>query len=217
MGLFNSYRDHNFNAREIRNVSLEKLATDPTGAGLYAGRVWENTTDARIKWYDGTAVKTLAQLEDLEAFGALVGTHDATTGIPTTGSGPSNAIRQGDYWIVSVGGTIAGLSGASTTLQAGDFIFAGVDAAAASTDFYGVQTNISVPASIASVEEVTLANLPANTPTAIPTTLTNVYGIQAFDSTDAEIGLCIAGATTAPTAESTTALTNVKFRIVGTV
>lgn len=201
--------------QELRNVSLEKLSTDPTGGDLYEGRIWYNTTDDRVKYYDGTAVKQVAELDDLEIFGALVGTHDASTGIPTAGSGVAGAIRQGDYWIVTTAGTIAGLSGASTVLSVGDFLFAATDGAATAADFYGVQTNLDIPASIPQVEEVTLSSLPANTATAIPTTFTNVYSIEAYDSSNNKIELCIAGASTAPTAESNVTLTNVNFRVVG--
>lgn len=41
---------------EVRNLQLEKLAADPTGAGLLTGRTWYNTTENVAKYYDGTAV-----------------------------------------------------------------------------------------------------------------------------------------------------------------
>lgn len=37
---------------------VENLATDPVGAELYSGRVWFNTTDGQLRWYDGSAVRT---------------------------------------------------------------------------------------------------------------------------------------------------------------
>ena len=215
MAVKNVYVHSNFNKQELRNFSAEKRSTDPTGADLYEGRVWENTTDKRLKWYDGTDVKTLAQLEDLEVFGALVDTHSASSGIPSTGSGFNGEIRQGDYWIITTAGTIPNLSGKSTTLEVGDFLFAATDDAAAAVDFYGVQTNLNLPDGIGLVEEVTLAALPANVPTDIPTTFDNAYNIDVYDSNNEKIELKITGPITAPQAESNVALTNVKFRITG--
>lgn len=215
MATKNIYVNQDFNKQEIQNVSIEKLANDPSGLGLYAGRIWVNTTDLRTKWYDGVAIHTLAHKSDLEAFGALVSLHDASTGIPTVGSGDAGAIRKGDYWIISVGGTITGLSGNSAILQAGDLIYAAVDGASAAASFYGVQANLNLPGNIAQAEIVTLATLTANTATAIPTTFTNnVYSVQVFNSANEDItsGLHI-NSTNQIT--SNVALTGLTIRVIG--
>lgn len=207
-----THRDHN--AQEIRNFSVEKLAADPSGLGLYEGRLWQNTTDARYKAYIGGAIRVLAYKSDLETFGALVGTHDASGGsLPTVGSGDAGVIRQGDYWIISVAGTLAGISG-ETVVAPGDMLFSSTDAPALASDWYAVQTNLDLPANLLQYEIVALASLPANTPTAIPTTFTTVAGVQVFNSGGVDItaGLQV---TSGDTLESNIALTNLSIRVVG--
>lgn len=52
---------------QILNMTVEQLVADPSGAGLWAGRVWQNTTDGHIKCYDGTNIKKMdaADAEDI--------------------------------------------------------------------------------------------------------------------------------------------------------
>jgi hypothetical protein len=208
------YKNLDGDGQELRNWSGEKLTTDPTGGGLYQGREWFNTTDGVKRYYDGAAIQTVATIADIASLGKLVGGHDASTGIPTTGSGTSGAINQGDQWRVTVGGTIAGIGG-EDVLEVGDLIVAVNAGASTSADFFVLQTNLNLGANISLTEEVTLASLPANTATAVPTTFTNVYSIEAYNSAGEKIGLCHAGAITAPTVESSRALTNITLRVVG--
>lgn len=39
---------------EVQNMKFQGLAADPTGLGLWSGRVWLNTTDGKIKMRDGS-------------------------------------------------------------------------------------------------------------------------------------------------------------------
>jgi hypothetical protein len=82
---------------------------------------------------------TLNKLYNLiVGIGTFVGAHDASGGaVPTTGSGPSSAIEKGDYWRISVAGTISGLG----TLRAGDVIYAKSAGASAASDFFAVENN----------------------------------------------------------------------------
>ena len=208
------YKNLDGQGNELQNWSLEKLAADPTGGGLYQGREWYNTTDNTVKFYDGTSVQTVATLAELTKIGAFQGTHDASGGLVPVVTLDGSAISAGDYWRVSVAGTIVGIGG-DDVLEVGDLVYANIDSAAVAADFTAVQANLNLSANISQVEEVVLAALPANTATAIPTTFTNVYSIEAYDSANEKIELCIAGPTTAPTAESSAALTNVNFRVVG--
>lgn len=214
MALKNFYVHANFNGQEIQNVSIEKLAADPTGGDLYQGRVWYNTTDNVSRYYDGTSVQTFATLEDITSIGTFQGVHDASGGAVPSTTIDSSTIVAGDYWRVSVAGTIVGIGG-DDVLEVGDLIFAITDGASTAANFTAIQANLNLASNLALVEEVTLATLAANTATAIPTTFTNAYNIQAYDSSDMLIELCITGDVTAPMVESNVALTNVKFRVTG--
>jgi hypothetical protein len=50
---------------ELRNAVIHKLAADPTGAALTEGLIWENTTDHKLKYYNGTTVIVLASNSDI--------------------------------------------------------------------------------------------------------------------------------------------------------
>lgn len=76
---------------------------------------------------------TLEKLYNLIiGIGQLVGNHDASTGLPTTGTGISNAIDKGDFWYITTPGTISGLG----DLAIGDVLFAKVNNAAVAADFF---------------------------------------------------------------------------------
>lgn len=55
---------------QLEKAQLEQLATDPAGAHLYEGRVWVNTTDNITRYYDGSAIRSLA---DSELIGVTAG------------------------------------------------------------------------------------------------------------------------------------------------
>lgn len=75
----------------------------------------------------------------IASLGKLVGAHDAGEGdLPSTGSGPNGAIVAGDYWRISIGGTITGLG----ELEPGDVIVAAVDGADEASEFFALQANL---------------------------------------------------------------------------
>lgn len=144
------YVDIDLNRQELKNVSIEKLAAHPTGLDLYEGRFWGLTTDNHVYHYLGSSIRKVPNIDDLNKFGELVGSLDATTGIPTTGSGIDSegnalagtaSIQKGDYWRISVGGTIVGIDG-DDVLNIGDILIALQDNATLASHFLGVQQNI---------------------------------------------------------------------------
>ena len=213
MGVEKIYKSLDGQGNELQNWSGEKLASDPTGVGLYQGRQWFNTTDNVFRYYDGVRIQTVVTLEELTKIGTFQGVQDATLGVPTN-TIDGTAIVAGDFWRVSVGGTITGIGG-DDALEVGDLIYALVDGASSASDFTAVQANLDLTNNIGQVEEVTLASLPANTPTAVPTTFTSAYSIEAYDSSNNRIGLCFTGSVTSPMVESSATLSNVIFRVVG--
>lgn len=174
-----------WNLAQLINVLLENVAADPTGAQLIESKlVWQSVAK-RIKAYDGTTLQTVAWLSDLTALGRFRGQWDVTAGTPTAAGStvfPGDPIRAGDYWRVSVGGTIAGIGGGSATYDPGDVIFADAAAAAAPANFFGVQANLSEQ-NLLNGQEQTIV-LVASTPLVVtPSPVGKVISAQFFDST----------------------------------
>ena len=53
---------------QIRNLTPEKLSADPSGAGLWEGRVWTNTTEQCVKYYLDGEIKQFAEGGSLEDY-----------------------------------------------------------------------------------------------------------------------------------------------------
>lgn len=188
-------------------------ATLPSGSDLYLGRLpWYNSDEKRFQHFDGTAIQTIVTKEDLTKIGNYQGVFDASAGVPDTTLDGSSIVK-GDFWRVGTAGTISGIGG-DDVLEIGDIVFANADGASNASDFDAVQANLNLPTNLAQVEEITL-DLTADTATACMGSFTNVYHVQCFDSSDAEIGLEIEGPTTARTVKSSDALTGVKLVLTG--
>lgn len=107
----------NLNTNEIQNAKFHILASDPVAPveGLY----WWNTTDKRIKYYDGTVVRVVAVLDDLTGGLTYKGTLDAST----NPNYPAGVV--GDLYVFSAPGKIGGASGED--VEAGDMIICNTD------------------------------------------------------------------------------------------
>lgn len=57
----------NLQGNQILGLRLEVLAADPAGGALYEGRVWFNSTDDKVKYYNGAAIIPvgIASISDL--------------------------------------------------------------------------------------------------------------------------------------------------------
>lgn len=188
------YVDLNLQENEIQNVSLEKLATDPSGGGLYEGRIWENTTENKIKHYVGGQIRVLADeafvQSAIQQIGQSQGGFDASGGLlPTIADliDGDTVIRRGDYWDITAGGTIAGIGG-DDVLSVGDVLkFVGTNPATPA-HWLGIQRNLNDTLLGDVKAERQTVNLVANTPlTVSASTIANVHSVQTFNSTDEEI------------------------------
>jgi molybdopterin-binding protein len=202
------YTDLDLRKNQLMNAIIHKFETDPLSEDLVAGQLWYNTTDNRLKYFNGLSIISLEisggvdvssfitasstdtltnksiDLADgsgntlsnvtvsnfaasaiasdvdtatssqlvtgdvvksyvegkLASLGKLVGGHDASGGLlPTTGSGAKGAISSGDFYRVTTAGEIEGLG----SLEVGDVIIANVDGAAAASDFFVLQANLT--------------------------------------------------------------------------
>lgn len=71
------------------------------------------------------------------------GSFDASGGaVPTTGTGVASAIMKGDYWRITVAGTISGVT-PTASLQVGDVLYAKVNSASTGSDFFAVEGNLN--------------------------------------------------------------------------
>lgn len=208
----------NLNTNELQNASLEKLASDPTGGDLYQGRIWFNTTSDTIKVYDGTDVKIVAYLSDALDGGGFVGSHDATTGIPTTGSGEAGAIEAGDTWVINVAGTITGIEGADE-LSVGDLLIATADGANSAAQFVGVQRNLNDD--VLTAYDIQTVNLVAATPLTVTASnfSGNVISVEVYNSAGRRINVrqTLGGSSNEIILRSNQNLSNLSVRMVGAI
>jgi hypothetical protein len=214
--------DINLDGNELKNVLIDKVALDPVSPVI--GQFWYNTTVNKLKYYDG-AVRIVASefwvTSQINALGQIQGGFDASGGLlPVAGDktqGDLTTIKKGDYWIITVAGTIAGIQG-SDILAIGDVIqFFGTTPATAA-DWVGIQRNIddSVLGDIIS-ERQTVA-LVANTPLAVnAASMTDIFSVQVFNSAGAEIIVDIEklGPANQVTLTSKKSLTGVKVDLLG--
>lgn len=186
------HTDFNMDGNELLNVSFEKLASDPITP--VAGQYWFNTTLNKAKYYDGTIVHIIADETYVQTIvqqiGQSQGAFDASPGLlPVVGDliDGDTVIRRGDYWDISVAGTIAGIGGADE-LSIGDVLkFVGT-APANPAHWIGIQRNLNdTLIGNAKTERQTVA-LVANVPlTVSAATISDVFSIQVYNSAGAEI------------------------------
>lgn len=79
----------NLNGNQLLGLRLEVLASDPAGGGLYEGRLWFNSTDNLLKYYDGTQVVELGVAET----GGVASLTVDDSSIENTGTGGDPILR----------------------------------------------------------------------------------------------------------------------------
>lgn len=188
------YTNFDMNGNEIKNVSLEKLVADPTGGDLYEGRIWENITEHKYKWYDGVKVRILISEEEVQnlinQIGQSQGGFDASPGLlPTVANliDGDTQIRRGDYWDITVAGTIAGIGG-DDVLDIGDILkFVGTNPTNAA-HWLGIQRNLNDTLLGNTKTERQTVNLVAQTPLTVSATIIpDIFTIQVYNSAGEQI------------------------------
>jgi hypothetical protein len=134
----------NLNENEIQNVKFHILGTDPLIGTLTEARFWYNSTSKKIKYFDGTAVQTLADLSALTGLLEYKGTINAST----NPNYPSGSV--GDTYIFSASGKIGGASGEE--VEAGDMLICNADNAGGTEASVGANWDViqkNLPSNIA--------------------------------------------------------------------
>lgn len=219
------YTDFDMNEREIRNVSVEKLGAHPSGGGLFQGRIWELTTDGKVYYYDGTAIRAVASeayvTSAINQLGQIQGGFSAVAGLLPTAAdktqGDLTTIKKGDFWVITAAGTIAGIGG-SDILAIGDLLQFFGSNPATPADWIGIQRNLD-DAAIGDVRgEKQTVSLVANTPLNVnASTISNIHSIQVYNSAGDLLILDIQklGGNNQRTLTSKKALTNVVVEMTG--
>lgn len=122
------------NQNELQNWSVQKLTSDPTP---FEGQLWLNTTDDKLKYYDGTSIITLASISDVEGLLDFKGGYDANTNTPDLDTTPSGILK-GDVYVVTAAGNFF-----TEPVSIGDTLFAKVDAASTLGDWVIVERNLN--------------------------------------------------------------------------
>lgn len=172
------------NLNELQNWKYQQLATDPVAP--VEGQFWWNTSEDRLKHYDGTSVKTVAVLSDITSAMDFKGGYDAATNTPNLDSSPTaGTIFQGDFYYVTTAGTFY-----TEAVEVGDALIANTDDPAALTDWTRVQFNVDQAtetvrgvAEIATTAEVTAGIDDARivTPLKLAQALTGIASTFAVD------------------------------------
>lgn len=126
--------DLDLNGNQLLTALMELLLSDP-GSPAEA-RFWYNSTDKRMKYYNGTSVLTVADLSDVTGTLKFMGGYNATTNTPNLTSPAPGSVKSGYYYVVTVAGTFFG-----EQLEIGDSLFANVDNPASLAQWTIVQAN----------------------------------------------------------------------------
>jgi len=130
--LTNKTFDANGTGNSISNIEVADIATAALTTDIAS-----SASATQIARAD--AIKTYVD-NKITAMGTFAGSHDASGGaFPTTGTGSGSSIVAGDYWRVSVAGTISGIG----ELEVGDVLTATVDGADEASEFFAMQGNIT--------------------------------------------------------------------------
>jgi len=235
------------NGQQLQNWAMEPFTTAAlaalAGADLYEGRFAYDTDKNKVVHYDGTAWRTLVNSSELNKFGALIGTVDATAGIPdgTTagqiGSGVDElgvplttaaSLQKGDFWIVSVAGVIAGIQG-NDTLHVGDLLMCTVDGSTTASDWIGIQMNVNdlslgsgggsgvfAVTKTAALVAATPLSFAAEMAAAVPVAMTTIRSVQVIeDATGEDITSGLRIDWTAQEVEANVAVASVTITILG--
>lgn len=216
--------DIDLDLNELKNALLDKVATDPVSP--VEGQVWYNTATDEVKYYDGTAVRIIASkawvTSEINKLERIQGSFDASAGLlPVAGDkiyGDLTQIVAGDYWIISVAGTIAGIGG-EDVLDIGDKLQYVGGGAGTAANWVGIQTNLN-DANIGNVKaEKQTVNLVANVPLAVnAATIANIHSVQVYNSAGALIVVDVEklGGANQRTLTSKKSLTGVVVELTGT-
>ena len=176
---------YNFGGREVQNALVHVLASAPTA--LAAGQVYYDSTESRVRWYDGSSWNSLYTINDAgtattdlwsadkiqTAIDAAVsggvsyqGGYDAATNTPDLDTTPSGILK-GYMYTVTAAGTFF-----TEQVEIGDVLIAEIDNPTTLADWTIVERNLNTATetSEGTVELATQAEVDAGTAGALAVT-----------------------------------------------
>lgn len=182
--------DIDLNENQLLTSLFEILASDP--GSLVEARFWYNSTDKRLKYFNGTSTLIVADLSDVTGTLKFQGGYNATTNTPNLTAPAPGAIKTGYYWVVTVAGTFFG-----TVLEVGDSLFSNIDDPSVLADWTIVQANVGYASETVAgiiklatqvLTDAGVDDLTAVTPLKLNTWLTNKAITRKFVQTPVSIG-----------------------------
>ena len=132
---------NNVTLPKLAQIGSMKLLANVTGSAANVTEV--SILTALTGSEDDTSLATSKAINDriaaaITALGVLVGDHDASgSTFPTSGSGEGGDIQKGDYWYISVAGTMG-----DHTVNVGDVLYAKTDdPGSTSSNWFVVESN----------------------------------------------------------------------------
>jgi hypothetical protein len=125
------------NLNQLINTRAENGTGFTTGGVNSKGRLMYDTSTSRVLYDTGSAIETIANLNDVTGLLDFHGGYNALTNTPNLVNPPSGTTLKGDFYIVTVAGTFYG-----TALEIGDSLFASVDNPTTLSGWVIVQANV---------------------------------------------------------------------------
>jgi len=123
------------------NLQNNALVNTKIGANATlnaAGQFQYNSTANTLEYHNGTAVKTIANLDDVTGLLDFKGGYNATTNSPDLDVAPTG-VKKGDFYVVTAAGNFF-----TEAVKIGDSLFARIDNAATLADWVVIQGNVDI-------------------------------------------------------------------------
>lgn len=165
---------------ELQNFLIGVGTAAPTKARQFQYR------NSRLEYHDGTSGQSLATLADVNSASNFRGAISiASNTLPTAASAtvrPNDPLIAGNMFVVTAGGTLAGIGGEDRLSPSDILILIGTDAAVAA-NWVGISRSLDTTGYEVR-ESITLASLPANTATKVaPITIKTISSYTILDGT----------------------------------
>jgi len=128
--------DLDLNLNQLLNARFQVLATDPVAPT--ESQFWYNSTDNRVKYYDGTSVQEVANLNDIVGLLNYKGGYDAAGNTPNLTTPAAGAVEKGDVYTVTAAGNFF-----TESVQVGDMLISEIDDPSSLADWTVVEQNLN--------------------------------------------------------------------------